>query len=222
MHIIIVAEKTLAYFLARTFQAKDHKVTIINRNREDCAWLARRSSATVVFGDGSNPKVLRDAGAETADAVLAAATRDEDNLVICQMADLKFHVPRVISVVNDPDNEQVFRQLGVSDVFPITLLLSSLIEQRVNSVGISSLIPVAEGKITVSEVRLNENSPAAGKNMSEIKMPENSLVACIVRENEAIVPRGTTVISPSDRLIVMSVPENHQAAMEALTGNGRA
>jgi trk system potassium uptake protein TrkA len=171
-----------------------------------------------VFGDGSSPQVLEDAGAETVDAVLAAAPRDEDNLVICQLAEMKFHVPRIIALVNDPDNEHVFRQLGIADTFSITLLLSSLIEQRVDSVGISSLIPVAEGKITVTEVKLTDTSPAAGKPMSEIRMPENSLVACVLREDRAIVPRGTTVISGSDRLIVISVPENHAAAMRTLVG----
>ncbi|HUW62148.1 MAG TPA: TrkA family potassium uptake protein [Candidatus Bathyarchaeia archaeon] len=218
MHIIIVAERKLAYFLCRAFQAKNYEVTVINRDREDCSWLARRTSATIVFGDGSSPQVLEDAGAETVDAVLAAAPRDEDNLVTCQLADMKFHVPRIISLVNDPDNEQVFRQLGIANTFSITLLLSSLIEQRVDSVGISDLIPVAEGKITVTEVKLTDKSPAAGKAMSEIQMPENSLVACVLREDQAIVPRGTTVIAASDRLIVISEPQNHSAAMKTLTG----
>ena len=218
MHIIIVAEQKLAYFLCRTFQAKNYEVTVINRDREDCSWLARRTSATIVLGEASSPQVLQDAGAETVDAILAAAPRDEDNLVICQLAEMKFHVPRIISLVNDPDNEQVFRQLGIANTFSTTLLLSSLIEQRVDSVGISNLIPVAEGKITVTEVRLTEKSPAAGKAMSEIKMPENSLVACVLREDQAIVPRGTTVISGSDRLIVISVPQNLSAAMKTLTG----
>lgn len=218
MHIIIVAERKLAYFLCRTFQAKNYVVTVINRDREDCSWLARRTNATIVYGDGSNPQVLEDAGARTVDAVLAAAPRDEDNLVTCQLAEMKFHVPRVISLVNDPDNEQVFRQLGIANTFSITLLLSSLIEQRVDSVGISNLIPVAEGKIMVTEVRLTDKSPAAGKTMSELQMPENSLVACILRQDQAIVPRGTTVISGSDRLVVISVPQNHSAAMKTLTG----
>lgn len=220
MNIIIVAERKLAYFLSRTFQAKGYGVTVINRDREDCSWLARRSSATVVFGDASHPQVLEDAGAETIDVVLAAAPRDEDNLVICQLADMRFRVPRIIALVNDPDNEQVFRQLGIADTFSMTLLLSSLIEQRVDFVGISSLIPVAEGKVTVTEVRLTDRSPVAGKAMSEIRLPENSLVACVLRDNEAIVPRGTTVIVGSDRLIVLAVPESLGPAMRILTGEG--
>lgn len=221
MNIIIVGGRKLTYFLARTFVSKGYPVTIINRDHEVCTWLARRLKATVVCGDGSDPRVLEDAGAETADVVLAATPYDEDNLVICQLAQVRFHVPRILAVVNDPENEEVMRQLGITDTVAVTHLLSSMIEQRVDSLGIANLIPVGEGKINVTELTLEPGSPVVGKALSEVRLPENSLVACVLRQNEPIVPRGTTVLAEQDRLIVMTTPKNHGHVLKLLTGEER-
>lgn len=219
MNILIVGGGKLVYFLSRTFISKGYSVTIINRDREECSWLARRLKATAVYGDGSNPQILEEAGAGTADAVLAVTPNDQDNLVICQLASLRFHVLRTLALVNDPDHEEVFRQLGITSAFSTTRVLSSLIEQRAEFEGITNLLPVGEGKVNVTEVVLEATSPVVGRALRDIAFPENSLIACLLREGQPIVPRGTTMLQAQDRLIVMTLPENHGQVLRALTGD---
>jgi len=219
MNILIVGGGKLVYFLSRTFISKGHTVTIINRDREECTQLSRRLKATVVYGDGSDPQILREAGADTADAVLSVTPNDQDNLVICQLADIRFHVPRTLALVNDPDNEEVFRQLGITTAFSTTRILSSLIEQRASFEDIINLIPVGEGKVNVTEVVMGESSPVVGRPLIDIALPENSLVATIMRNGQPIVPRGATVLQAGDRLIVMTLPENHGQVLRLLTGD---
>ncbi|MBI1928289.1 NAD-binding protein [Candidatus Poribacteria bacterium] len=221
MNILIVGGGKLVYFLSRTFISKGYSVTIINRDREECSWLARRLKATAVYGDGSNPQILEEAGAGTADAVLAVTPNDQDNLVICQLASLRFHVPRTLALVNDPDHEEVFRQLGITSAFSTTRVLSSLIEQRAGFEGITNLLPVGEGKVNVTEVVLEGTSPVVGRALRDIAFPENSLIACLLRDDQPIVPRGTTVLQERDRLIVMTLPENHGQVLKMLTGDAR-
>lgn len=219
MNILIVGGGKVVYFLCRSFFSKGYQVTLINRDPEECIRLARCLKATVVYGDGSDPQILEEAGADTANAVLAVTPNDQDNLVICQMADLRFRVPRTLALVNDPDNEEVFAELGIPATFSMTHILSSLIEQRASFEEITNLIPVLEGKVSITEVVLKQTSPVVGQALLDIALPENSLVACLLRGDQAIVPRGTTTLQTGDRLIIMTLPENHSQVLKTLTGD---
>jgi trk system potassium uptake protein TrkA len=218
MNVIMIGGGRAVYFLCRTFLSKGHTVTIINRDPEGCAWLARHLKATVIHGEGSDLQVLEEAGAYTAEAVLAITPNDHDNLVICQLAAYRFKVPRTLALVNDPDNEEVFRKLGITGAISTTRIFSSLIEQRTGLEDIVNLLPVGEGKVNVTEVAVKGDSPAVGKMLKDIPLPDNSLIAAILRGDRPIIPRGGTVLDSNDRLIVMTLPENHAQALNLLTG----
>jgi len=218
MNILIVGGGKLAYFLSRTFISKGYAVTIINRDRAECTWLARSLKATVVYGDGSDLQILEEAGAGTTDTILAVTPNDQDNLVICQLGRLRFKVLRTLALVNDPDNEEVFRKLDITTAFSTTRIISSLIEQRTVFEEITNLIPVGEGKVNITELVLKENSPIIGRPLRDIILPENSLIAVVLRESKPIVPRGATELQTGDRLIVMTLPENYGQVLKTLTG----
>ena len=220
MNILIVGGGKAVYFLCRTFLSKGYRVTIVNRDREECTRLARRLKAVVVHGDGSDPEILEEAGAGSADAVLAVTPNDQDNLVICQLADKRYEVHRTLALVNDPENEQVFRELGIAAV-STTRILTSLVEQRAGFDEIINLIPIDEGKVNLTEVVLTETSTVINRPLRDVALPANSLVAYILREEQPIVPRGPTVLRVNDRLIVISLPENYGQVLRILTGNSR-
>lgn len=217
MNIVVIGGGKLIYFLSRSFVDKGHQVTIINRDREECTWLARHLQATVVYGDGSDPQILEEAGTTAADVVLAVTPNDEDNLVICQLAGLRFDVPQTLALVNDPDHEQTFRHLGVTAV-STTRILSNLIEQRVAFEEITELVPIGEGQVNVTEVELAEDSPVVGRTLHQIDLPDNALIACILREDGPLVPRGATQLQAHDRLILITLPSNHREVMLRVLG----
>ena len=216
MKVMIVGGGRTLYFLCRTFTAKGYEVIIVNRNREECVELARRLAATVVCGDGSDPGILKEAGAMAADAVLAITPTDPDNLVICQLASLQFGVPRVVALANDPDNVEVFEKLGVS-AFSTTRIVGSLIEQRASLDQIINLLPVGEGRVNVTEIVLDAHSPVAGKLLKEIDLPENALIAVVIRDNQPIIPRGASNLLAGDRVVLITLPENHGKVLRAFT-----
>lgn len=217
MKILIVGSGKTLYFLCRSFTAKGYQVIIVNRDREECVQLGRRLSATVVCGDGSNAEVLEEAGAMGADAVLAITPNDQDNLVICQLASLQYGVPRTVALANDPDNAEVFEKLGVS-AFSTTKIIGSLIEQWTSLEQITNLLPVAEGRVNVTEIVLNGESPVAGRHLKDVNLPENALVAVVIRDNQPIVPRGATQLMEGDRVVLITLPENHGPVLKAFTG----
>lgn len=217
MKVIIAGGGKTLYFLCRNFTAKGYEVVIINRNPEECVRLARQLSATVVCGDGSDARILKEAGAMGADAVLAITPNDQDNLVICQLASLQFEVPRVVALANDPDNAEVFEKLGVF-AFSATHIVSSLIEQRASLEQITNLLPVSEGRVNVTEVVLDADSPVTGKLLKDIALPENALIAVVIRDKQPIVPRGASQLLAGDRVVLITLPENHGPVLKALLG----
>ena len=208
------------YFLARLFTRRGYRVTIVNPYPDEAQMLARQVKATVIVGDGSDPAVLEEAGARRADVVLSLTPQDPDNLVACQVAQRLYHVPRTMALVNDPDNEQIFRQLGITEVFSATRVIGSLIEGQTVFDEITHLFPAAEGQLHVSELVLDEQAPATGKSLAELDLPQDSLVAAIIRDGQVIVPRGQDRLQVADRLILIAVPENQEAVFRLLAGRG--
>ncbi|MEC4984857.1 MAG: NAD-binding protein [Oscillatoria sp. PMC 1068.18] len=219
MRVILIGGGKLVYFLAKQFAAKGYHLTIVTRKSETAISLSRKLKATVIVGEGSNPVTLKEAGGYRADALLALTAYDQDNLIACQIAQKKYGVPRTIALVNDPENKDIFEQLGVNVAFSATEIIASLLEQQAGSENIKNLLPVAAGRVNVTEIALEEESPVVGKNLQTINLPAGTLIACILRGEEVIVPRGQSVLKPQDRLILVSQPENYGELVRSLTGD---
>ncbi len=220
MNVLIVGGGKAVYFLCRTFLAKGHQVTLINRDPDECVQMARRLKLTVIRGDGSDPAILEEVGVQAADAVLAVTPNDQDNLAVCQLATTQYGVPRALALVNDPDNEKVFRKLGVA-AFSTARTIASLIEQRTDLDEITNLIPVGEGKVNITEVRLQPTAPVVGKTLRDLALPADSLIAVVLRQGEALVPRGDTQLHAGDQLVLITLPGNHGPVLRAITGENR-
>lgn len=220
MKIILVGCGKVLYFLAKTFLSKGSEVSIISNSEEDCKDLAKKLKALVICGDGSDPRYLEEAGAYEADAVAAITESDADNLVICQLSEKRFRVPKTIALVNDPGHEATFQNLGVTAAFSTTRIISSLIEQKVAFEEITNLIPLAEGKVTITQITLRASSEAIGKTVSEIAplLPQESLLACILRNGQVVIPRGGTQLFLDDRVIVIATPSSQAQTLTVLGG----
>ncbi|MBF0407514.1 MAG: TrkA family potassium uptake protein [Candidatus Riflebacteria bacterium] len=216
MKIIICGGGQALYFLSRNFISKGYEVAIVNQSREECIQFARQIRVGILCGDASNEDILQQAGAMGADALLAITPKDQDNLVICQLASHKFGIPRTVALANDPDNAKVFEKMGVS-AFSTTQIIGSLIEQRASLEQIINLLPIEEGKVNVTEILLDIDSPVSGKFLKDIELPENSLVAVVIRNNISIVPRGGNDLQAGDRVVLITLSENHGKVMKMFT-----
>jgi trk system potassium uptake protein TrkA len=206
------------YFLARLFVRRGYDVTIVDPCPDEAQMLSRRVKATVLLGDGSDPTVLEEAGARQADLLLSLTPHDPDNLAACQVAQKLYGVPRTLALVNDPENEEVFRQLGITEVFSSTKVIGSLIEGRTVFDEITQLFPADEGRLYVTEVVLDREAPAIGKALQELDLPADSLVAAIIRDGRVVVPGGQARLLVADRLIVIALPEHQEHLLTALAG----
>jgi trk system potassium uptake protein TrkA len=203
IHIFVIGGGKEVYFLTKSLLSKGHKITVINQDEEFCVEMSRNFKITVVLGDGSKPYVLDESGIAEADLVIALTNNDPDNLVICQIAEKIYGIIKTFSIVNDPENVEVFKALNVDTVFSAISIISLLIEQRAVVDDIRNLVPIAEGQLEIMEIDTEEGFPVIGKKISELVFPSEAIVICTIRNGKALIVRGNTDIQTGDRLIVL-------------------
>lgn len=215
MRIILIGGDRLTYFLAKQFASAGYHLTIINREETEARSLARSVQATVICGEGSDPTILEEANAHRADVLLALTAHDQDNLVACQIAKKHCGVRRTIALVNDPNYQTFFETMGITVAFSATQILANLIEQQAEFFDIKSLFPVAEGKVNITEIILDAASPAVEKTVQSLPLPQGSLIGCIIRGGDIIVPQGSSCLYQGDRLILIAQPEQADKLLTA-------
>jgi len=219
MKVILVGSGRILYYLARQFNRKELDVQIVTPVKQEARELSQRVNRPVLVGDATDPKILEDAGAFRADVVLALTPNDEDNLAVCQIARQMYQVPRTIALVNDPENEEIFHKLKVSVAISATRILSIILEEQAGFEEIGKLISVAEGRVSVAEVVLREDSPAAGRSLESITLPAEALIGGIIRGGKVLIPRGGSQLLAADRLILIATETSMDEAMRTLVGN---
>ncbi len=217
MRLILIGDGKLAYFLGKKFVEEKHRVTIIDAYPNEAADFSHQIKARVIVGDGTHPTILREAETEKADILLALTAHDEDNLVACQIAKQHYSVPRTVALVNDPAHQHFFEQMGISVAFSATQILANLIEKRADFADIANFLAVDEGQIGITEIILDEDSPAVGETLQNLDLPKGALIGCIIRQDKAFVPRGWSNLEVGDRLILISQPEHYEQFIKALT-----
>lgn len=221
MKVIIVGSGKIIYYLARQFAKKRIKTLIVTPGPDEARDLAQRIGEPVLHGDATDPRILEEAGALQADAVLALTPHDEDNLAVCQIAGKMYKVPRTIALVNDPENEEIFHKLKVSVAISATRILSILFEEQAGFEEIGKMISVAEGNVSVSEVILREGSPADGAAIQTIAFPEEALIGGVIRGGKVLIPKGGTKLRGGDRLIVIATEASLDEVLHVLAGEGQ-
>lgn len=203
MEIIVVGGGKVGYYLTKTLLEHGHEPHMIEINRETCTKLANELDIPIICGDGSINEVLESAGAGDADALIAVTGRDQDNLVACQLAKKFFGVERTVARVNNPKNAAVMKQFGVDIPISSTDNIARLLEREVDTSAIKQLISINRGEASLSELQVPAGYRLNGVRLSELLLPEESIIVSITRDGRLIIPRGNTQIISGDKIVVM-------------------
>jgi trk system potassium uptake protein TrkA len=146
MKIIVIGYGRVGSQFIRKVDTGVHQVVVVDKERSALERGKPPEGIRFIYGNAIDEDLLRDAGAESAD-VLLALTRDENtNLMLAQMARVIFNIPRVIAIVYDPDRESYFHEAGI-ETLAITaagadLLTAGLTGAAVKSLAAGALRPV--------------------------------------------------------------------------------
>lgn len=206
--------KSLALSLIR----KGYRVIVINKNYADCHSLAQIQALEVIYGDASKPFVLEEAGADRVDIAIALTQNDEDNLVICELCKKKFLVEKTVALVSDPKKTEFFYKMGIDSVVCAINVVAGIIEQQAFMDEMATRIPLGSGKVGITEVYISQAAPAAKKKIWELDLPRDTIIGCILRGEESMIPRGDSRIFPGDTLVMISLTDQEKEAIHRLTG----
>lgn len=218
MFIMIVGGGRLGSFLAGLMEEKSEKVIVIEKDESKAEKLRKELKCPVMVGDGCNPDILRKSGILETEIVVALTGHDEDNLIVCQLAKFEFGVSKVISKINNPKNEWLFaKDMGVDAAVSGARTIAKLIEEEAEISSITTILNLAEGKISLAKSVIEKNSKAASKQIKELDLPEGCVIMAIIRDSKVLLPNGKTSIQPDDEIFTV-VSEESKEELEKLFG----
>ena len=219
MYIIIVGGGRVGYYLAQALLDEGHEVLIVEKNATVCEVITEQMGSICFRGDGCEAATLAEIGTGRADMFIAVTGDDPDNLVACQVAKHKFNVPRTIARIRNPQNEAIFKQLGIDVTVSATNIILEHIEEEVPTHPLTHLLTIRDKGLEIVEVKIPLDSTTVGKAVKELPLPEESTLSLILRKQQKpIVPRASTIIQAEDRIIAVTSPESETALRTALRG----
>jgi trk system potassium uptake protein TrkA len=218
MYVVVIGGGNVGYYLTKELLAAGHEVVMIEKDPARARLIADELGSIVVPNDGCEGRYQAEAGMGRADVVAAVTGDDEDNLVACQVAKMRFNVPRSIARVNNPKNEHLFRQLAIDETVSPTRAVLGAIEHEIPIHDLLHLAELERGELQIVEAQLEADSPVVGKELRELSLPEGSYVTVLVRNERAIAARPETRLLVGDRVLAVTSAEREAELRSLLIG----
>jgi trk system potassium uptake protein len=209
MFVLIAGGGRTGTQLASLLVEHDHDVCLIEHRREVLNRLHRELPTEVIYeGIPTLPGVLEHAGIGRANVLAACTSVDADNLAICFLARTHYNVPRIIARINNPRSAWLFDEKFHVDVaLNQAEILASLIQEEMSLGDMMTLLKLRRGHYSLVEEKIPPTARVIGKSLQELEMPDESVVAAIIRHGKMIVPRGSTILEPEDEVLALTTTE---------------
>lgn len=218
MKAVIVGGGKVGYYLFKTLREKHFDVVLVERERSLCNKIAEEFDGEIICGDGTDPEVLKDADIDRAEVVAAVTGKDEENLVICQMAKINFSVNKTIARINNPKNRPIFKALGVDRTVCSTEVISSLIEGAIGNEEVRLVQTLDRGEILLLESEITVRSPWSSKIIQNLNIPKDCVIVSIIRNDKVVYPSGNIEIKAGDRVLLVTSLENRKLVEKSIIG----
>jgi len=219
MYIVIVGGGRVGYYLTKALLDEGHEILIIEKNDTFCKVITAELGSVCVNGDGCEATTLAEVGTGRADMFIAVTGDDEDNLAACQVAKHRFNVPLTISRIRNPQNEPLFKKLGVDVTVSSTNIILEHIKGQVPTHALTHLLTIRETNMEIVEIKIPDEAPTIGKQLKEIKLPQGSKLALLLRKKgKPLMPSGSTLLQAEDKLIAVTTPEAEKELRTVLRG----
>ncbi|SFU88139.1 Trk system potassium transporter TrkA [Xenorhabdus koppenhoeferi] len=225
MKIIILGAGQVGGTLAENLVDENNDITIVDTDTDRLRQLQDKFDLRVVNGHGSHPRVLREAGAEDADMLVAVTNSDETNMIACQIAYSLFNTPNKVARIRSSEYIRESEKLFQPDDIPIDYLISpeqlviDYIYKLIQYPGALQVVNFAEDRVSIVAVKAYYGGSLVGNALSSLRehMPHiDSKVAAIFRQDRPIRPQGSTVIEAGDEVFFVAASQHIRAVMSEL------
>jgi trk system potassium uptake protein len=192
-----------------------HQLTVVDTDARRLASVAERYDVRTVQGDGTTRRVVRKAGCEDADLLMACSSREEANLV-CAILVKRLSNAKTVVRTTSMELLEAWRE-GEMEV---DFMISPELETANAIAGIVGLPAArqtdvfADGKVQIVEFDVPADAPdgvLVGTPLRHAEVPPDSKVAGLIRGDRMIFPHGDEEIRPGDRIVVIASPDSARA-----------
>lgn len=224
MKILILGAGQVGATLAENLAGENHDVTVVDADPNLLGELQERFDIGTVQGFASHPDVLRRAGADDADMIIAVTESDETNMLACKVAYTLFQTPTKIARVRASEYLAEERLFGL-DALSVDLhispeqLVTDYIKRLIEYPGALQVVDFADGKVRLVGVKAYYGGPLVSRQLKELPahLPGvESRVAAIYRRGRPILPEGDTIIEAEDEVFFVTAADNVPKMMAEL------
>jgi len=207
-NIMMVGGGHIGYIVASELEEAGAQVKLIEHNAERAEWLSDHLHSTVVIqGDALEQKLLEEENIEKMDDFLALTNDDETNILSSLIAK-RYGISHVVTLVNRAVYSKLVKQIGLDVTVNPRLTTVSSILSYVRKGRIHDMASLGDGSLEVLEAEALETSEILNKPLSDLPLPDDTVIGAIQREGEIIVPNGAVTIQAHDHVLVVTTSDS--------------
>ncbi len=192
------------------FRSSEYQITFIEQDEKQSEKLEHRYNVPIFQGDGTKQEILEQVEPQKMDVAIAATNDDDRNSIIALQVK-RLGIKHVIAVARDPSYITLLEENGVVCI-SAPYATAAMVENYLDRPSIADLFEIESGVASLIEMNVSENAQVVGSTIQDIDIPEQCVVAAVIREDEFEVPRGSTEMRAGDKVVFVGPSEVIQAA----------
>lgn len=224
MKIVILGAGRVGASVAESLVSEQNDITLIDTNARALAYLQDKFDLRTLAGSATSPAILREAGIEDADMLIATTASDETNLVACQLAARLFNVPTRIARIRSSefqDRPDITGEdgFGVDHLICPEQTVTEYLHKLVEFPEALQVLEFADGALSLIAVRAYAGGPLVQHPIRDLREQHPNIdvrIVAIFRDDRSIQPDGDTLIEPGDEVFILAASEHIRTALSDL------
>lgn len=201
MKVVVVGLGYIGSKIAQDlYNNEEFKLTLIDEDKEKCKAISKELDSIIINEKPSDPQTLRDAGIESANALVVTTNSDAMNMVISLLGK-RFSVPEVIAKLDDLNLRSACKEMGIDHVISPSISAAITTTSLLRGHDLLDFSLLTKGGAKLTEINPGEHKE---KQIKNIKLPEGVIIIGLLRNGETIIPKGDTKLKGDDILLIMA------------------
>lgn len=200
-YIIIMGGGRVGLSLANLLIDDGEDIALIESDEALCGEIASELDALVIYGNGTNSKLLEEMNIEDADYFIATTGSDEANLLSCILV-RKYNVPHIIARVSNPDHEEAFKEVGIEQVISPERAAAAQLQKVVTRPNAAELMTLGEGDAEILDMTITNNK-AIGKRFKDISPTKDYIIISTYRNGKLVIPQPDNTVARGEKVSVL-------------------
>ena len=200
---LVVGTTRIARNLLRTLITRDIKLTLITENYEEAKEISRSfPEVLVINADVRNESIFEEEKLDELDLIITVTDNQELNLITALYAK-NIGIDRAIATVNKQGYMSISQKLGVDATVSPKRSAVDAILKYIRRGNIKTFHSLFDGDAEAIEMIAGRTCPAVGKQIKDLRMPKDSIIAAVTRGEKVHIPDGNFVLQADDSIVVV-------------------